>query len=97
MQKLHRIQDLKFEGTLMLLTVDGKKYSFDITKVSARLAKANQKQRNDYTISPSGYGIHWNQLDEDISVDGLLNKTSKYKTTNSSSIAAEPAPKYRKK
>ncbi|PKN21436.1 MAG: hypothetical protein CVU65_16870 [Deltaproteobacteria bacterium HGW-Deltaproteobacteria-22] len=23
-------------------------------------------------MSPSGYGIHWPELDEDLSVDGLL-------------------------
>ena len=96
MQKLHRIQDLKFNGTLMLLSVDGKKYSIDISKISPLLAKANNAQRNDYTISPSGYGIRWNQLDEDLSVDGLINTTRKYKTGHSTSIAAEPKAKYGK-
>jgi len=35
-----------------------------------RLAKAAPEQRGDFTISPSG--LHWDALDEDISVEGLL-------------------------
>jgi len=35
-----------------------------------RLAKAAPEQRIVFTISPSG--LHWDALDEDISVEGLL-------------------------
>lgn len=34
------------------------------------LAKATPEQLEDFEISPGG--IHWPQLDEDISIDGLL-------------------------
>ena len=30
------------------------------------------RERATFEISPSGYGIHWPLLDEDISIDGLL-------------------------
>lgn len=33
---------------------------------------ASEIERNTYEISPSGYGIHWPLIDEDISIDGLL-------------------------
>ena len=36
------------------------------------LEKASDEERNNFEISPSGYGIHWPLLDEDISIDGLL-------------------------
>ena len=29
-------------------------------------------KKNLFEISPSGYGIHWPLLDEDLSIDGLL-------------------------
>jgi hypothetical protein len=29
-------------------------------------------ERNEFKISPSGYGIHWSLLDEDLSINGLL-------------------------
>jgi Protein of unknown function (DUF2442) len=37
-----------------------------------RLLHATPTQRLSYRISPSGQGLHWEVLDEDISVPGLL-------------------------
>ncbi|WP_277186210.1 DUF2442 domain-containing protein [Caballeronia sp. BR00000012568055] len=37
-----------------------------------RLLHATAEQRQRYEISYSGIGIHWPDVDEDISVDGLL-------------------------
>ena len=37
-----------------------------------RLAGATPQQREKARISKSGTGIHWDELDEDISVAGLL-------------------------
>ena len=56
----------------MLLRVDGKDYQIDIAPQSQRLAAATQEQRENLVVSPSGYGIHWPDLDEDLSIDGLI-------------------------
>jgi hypothetical protein len=37
-----------------------------------RLSDASPAQRKRYRISASGKGLHWEELDEDISVKGLL-------------------------
>lgn len=37
-----------------------------------RLLDATQAQRDDYIISGGGTGLHWEELDEDISVKSLL-------------------------
>jgi hypothetical protein len=37
-----------------------------------RLSDATPAQRKKYRISASGKGLHWEELDEDISVKGLL-------------------------
>lgn len=37
-----------------------------------RLLHATPEQRQEYRISASGQGLHWEALDEDISVAGLL-------------------------
>ena len=37
-----------------------------------RLLSATQEQREKHTISGGGIGLHWDELDEDISVKGLL-------------------------
>lgn len=72
MDKAHDIQKVAFVGTTMYLHVDGKKYEIDIAKSSERLATATQEQRERFEVSPAGYGIHWPDVDEDLSVDGLI-------------------------
>lgn len=39
-----------------------------------RLEKATRSQRNNWRLIGGGIGIHWEELDEDISVAGLLAK-----------------------
>ncbi len=39
---------------------------------SEKLATATNSQRGDAVLSPGGYGIHWPQIDEDLSVNGLI-------------------------
>jgi hypothetical protein len=37
-----------------------------------RLLKATPQQRTHYELSGGGTGIHWDEIDEDLSVPGLL-------------------------
>jgi hypothetical protein len=37
-----------------------------------RLLHAAPDQRNKFVISGAGYGIHWPDIDEDLSVHGML-------------------------
>jgi hypothetical protein len=37
-----------------------------------RLLNATAEQRNNWRISGGGYGIHWEDVDEDLSTEGLL-------------------------
>ncbi|HEY9723168.1 MAG TPA: DUF2442 domain-containing protein [Oscillatoriaceae cyanobacterium] len=55
--------------TITLLA--GGKVSFDVAQVP-ELAGATSGQLADVELSPSGGGIHWPQLDMDISVAGLV-------------------------
>jgi len=75
MNRHHSIENVRFEGENLLLTIDGEEKSFALHEVSSLLEKASDQERNDFEISPSGYGIHWPLLDEDISIDGLLGIT----------------------
>jgi len=72
MHKAHDVQTVTFSGPTMILQVDGKQYEVDITRQSERLAKATQRQRENFEVSPAGYGIHWPDVDEDLSIDGLI-------------------------
>ncbi len=38
-----------------------------------RLEAATSKQLQTFEISPSGYGIHWPELDEDISIKSFIS------------------------
>lgn len=37
-----------------------------------RLSNATPEQRKNWQISGGGYGIHWEEIDEDLSTEGLL-------------------------
>ncbi len=72
MDKAHEVERVSFSGARMLLSVDGRELEIDITRHSRKLAEASPAERENFVLSPSGYGIHWPDLDEDLSIDGLI-------------------------
>jgi hypothetical protein len=72
MDKAHEVSAISFSGDKMRLSVDAREYEIDIAAHSGKLAKASLEQQRNFVVSPSGYGIHWPELDEDLSVDGLI-------------------------
>ncbi len=72
MKKYHNISNLKFEDGFLVITIDGEPKRFQLKEISPELENASEEERNNFEISPSGYGIHWPLFDEDISIDGLL-------------------------
>lgn len=72
MDKVHEIGSLCFDGERMRIQIDGKEHVFALNDVSPRLLAASQTERETFEVSPSGYGIHWPMVDEDLSIDGLL-------------------------
>lgn len=59
------------DQALIVFLADGRNISVPIVWFP-RLAKADARQRADYQILGDGEGIHWPQIDEDISVLGLI-------------------------
>ncbi|MHA6278618.1 DUF2442 domain-containing protein [Salinimicrobium sp. CAU 1759] len=45
-----------------------------------KLDNATEEELLDYTISPGGYGVHWNRVDEDLSAYGMLTLDQKTNT-----------------
>ena len=73
MSKYHDVQGVMVDNQGYLrLEIDGKVFSFLLAEISERLAEASPDQQQIFQVSPSGYGIHWPLIDEDISIDGLL-------------------------
>jgi len=50
---------------------DGRQLSIPLVYFP-RLLNATSDQRNNYELSGGGTGIHWEEIDEDISVPGLI-------------------------
>lgn len=72
MDKFHDVRNLKFLDDRLLIEIDGEERMFSLNDISKKLAKASPLERTTYEVSPSGYGIHWPLLDEDLSINGLL-------------------------
>jgi hypothetical protein len=66
--------EVKVENGFLVVIKDGKTHRFELKKISERLSKATDEELNQYSVSPSGYGIHWHSIDEDISIPALLNE-----------------------
>ena len=60
--------------TITAHLTDGRTISIPLAW-SWRLAEATPEQRGHYEILGSGSGIHWPDVDEDISVRGMLDGT----------------------
>ena len=56
----------------LVLILEGKSVSIPWEECSERLAHATPAERNRAVLSPSGYGIHWPLIDEDLAVGPLL-------------------------
>ena len=56
---------------MWIALTDGRQLSIPI-EYFPRLLNGTQEQRKKYVLSGNGTGIHWDGLDEDISVAGLL-------------------------
>jgi hypothetical protein len=64
--------DLSFDESMMWLVLsDGRKLGVPLAYFP-RLMRATPEQRLQYEMSGNGTGLHWDALDEDISVEGLL-------------------------
>lgn len=62
------------QSGLLLHLQNGQDISIPWDNCSNILAKATHIQRHHLELSPGGYGIHWPLLDEDLSVQGLVNQ-----------------------
>jgi hypothetical protein len=58
-------------------------------KCSEPLAHASPMERNRADLSPSGYGIHWPSIDEDLAVGPLLQTVH---SASGVSVLADPEP-----
>ena len=75
MNPYHVIENVTVDNDILIITIDGRECKFAFSEISSRLSAASTVERERFEISPSGYGIHWPLVDEDLSIDGLLGIT----------------------
>ncbi len=79
-----RVNDVHIsEGTLTVDLMDGRTVSVPLAWFP-KLLHATPKQRKNWKVSGGGYGIHWPDVDEDISTEGLLRGAPAPKASASS-------------
>jgi hypothetical protein len=67
-----RIKNIRVtEDTITAQLVDGRIISVPLAW-SWRLSEATPKQRANFRIIGEGHGVHWPDIDEDISAEGML-------------------------
>ncbi len=67
-----RVKDVHFtEDSLSVDLMDGRTISVPLAWYP-RLLHADSKQRQNWKIAGGGFGIHWPDIDEDLSTEGLL-------------------------
>lgn len=59
------------EDELSVALMDGRSVSVPLAWYP-RLANATAAQRSRWEIAGGGYGIHWPEIDEDLTTEGLL-------------------------
>jgi len=72
MTKVHSVESISSDATYLYLTVDGQPSRIRWDVCSPRLRQATAPQRSHLEVSPSGYGIHWPEVDEDLAITPLL-------------------------
>ena len=67
-----RVKDVRFTDDLLIVDlIDGRTISVPLAWYP-RLLGATPEQRRNWQIIGGGFGIHWPDVDEDLSTEGLL-------------------------
>ena len=70
-----RIEDAAVsDSSITFELTDGRTVSVPLSW-SWRLERATEEERQNFRISPSGYSVHWPDVDEDLSARGALRGT----------------------
>ena len=68
----HKAEKIKVTNKdLVVYFVDGRRLEVPL-RWFPKLLKASPRQRNKYRLVDHGIGIHWPDIDEDLSINGLI-------------------------
>jgi len=78
------------EQTMTVVFADGRELTVPLAYFP-RLLRATDIQRKEFVISGGGTGLHWEKIDEDISIENLLlgfGDTTRQFTSTKKEVAA---------
>ena len=78
------------DDTITAHLVDGRVISVPLAW-SWRLSEATPTQRAHWKLIGDGHGVHWPDIDEDLSADGMLNGVPARRPTKAKSQTSAPA------
>jgi hypothetical protein len=88
-----RVLDVKFtKDTLSVGLMDGRTIIVPLAWYP-RLLEATPAQRKNWSIAGGGYGIHWPDIDEDLSTEGLLRGAPAARPSAATTPAVRPRSK----
>jgi len=87
-----RVQSVTFEEDYLVVGLrDGRRISVPV-KWYPRLANATSAQLGNWELCGAGYGIHWPDLDEDLSTEGMLRGAPAPNKSPNRTGTGKPAP-----
>ena len=75
--KVHEVTVAHTDERYLYINVDEQLYRIAWQKCSQKLSRATIDERAFIRVSPSGYGLHWPLIDEDLAVNPLLKIAEK--------------------
>lgn len=78
--KVHDVTVAHTDERYLYIKVDDQLYRIAWQKCSQKLPSATIDERAFIRVSPSGYGLHWPLIDEDLAVNPLLKIAKKVST-----------------
>ena len=80
------------DDTITAHLVDGRVISVPLAW-SWRLSEATPAQRANWELIGDGHGVHWPDINEDLSADGMLNGVPARRPRSTRQRQSAPAPK----
>ena len=65
------IQQIEFQGDAMIIHGRSTHVKISLDEISTKLLNATSIERTTFQISPTGVGVHWPLIDEDLSFPNL--------------------------
>ena len=86
-----RVERVRFKSDSLVVSLkDGREISVPLAWYP-RLQHASTSQRKRFKLSAGGYWIHWPEIDEDLSTEGLLRGAPSPEATRSTSGRKRPS------